>query len=363
MSNNAFVTVRGKRFHYSWLRDRCLSNQSRHPDSWEKLVYLSDCTSPPEPLSVVEEDEKLIIEWNEKPSHRSIFPISWLMRHAYDAQPQSSSENVLLWDKAYLESKPVEKLDAYSTNTQLWISQFLSLGFVILKNIKTENLDSFLSSIGPIRDTEYGRIVTATVGKGLSSTVKALPPHNDLTYCSGHRLVQFIYCAENHATGGESLVVDGFRVAQQFRQDYPEYFQILVETPLNFWRVQQEHQYFFNSKQTIIELDRENNFTAIRFSQKNCMPNLPFEKVESFYQAYTAFSRYMNNLDYRYCFRLQPGECLLMQNFRILHGRSAFDPNSGSREMRVGYVDWDYFLGRYFYEQEFNPNPNTVSLN
>ena len=356
MSNSSFVTVRGKRFHYIWLRDRCLSDKSRHPDSWEKLAQESEHISSPEPLSIEERDEKLIIEWNENPPHRSIFPISWLLRHAYDPQPQSSSEEIILWDKAKLEAKPIEIYDANSTNVSLWISQLFTLGFVILSNLKAENLDSFLSSIGSIRDTEYGKIVTATVGKGLSSTVKALPPHNDLTYCSSHRLVQFIYCSEIHATGGESLVVDGFHVAQKFRQDYPDYFKILVETPLNFWRVQHEHQYFFNSNQTIIELDRDSNLTAIRFSQKNCMPHLPFEQIESFYQAYTAFSRYMNNLDYRYCFRLQAGECLLMQNFRILHGRTAFDPNSGSREMRVGYIDWDYFLARHFYQQEFNAN-------
>jgi alpha-ketoglutarate-dependent taurine dioxygenase len=235
----------------------------------------------------------------------------------------------------------------------LWLDRLSTLGFVILKNIKPENLDSFLSSIGPIRDTEYGRIVTATVGKGLSSTVKALPPHNDLTYCSDHRLAQFIYCAENDASGGESLVVDGFRVAQDFRRDRPEYFQILVETLLPFSRVQHEHQYFFRSQHPMVELDREGNIAAIRFSQKNCMPLLPFERIESFYQAYAAFARYINDLKYRYCFRLQPGYCLLMQNFRILHGRTAFDPSAGSREMRVGYVDWNYFQARNFYQREY----------
>lgn len=356
MSNARFVTVEGKRFHYTWLRDNCLNPKSRHPDSWEKLGDLSNCASPPEPLSVVEQDGKLIIEWNENPPHRSIFPISWLLTHAYDPQPQPLNKQVVLWDKAKLETNPAQLYYAYSSNPELWINQLFSLGFVILKDIKPDNLDSFLSSIGPLRDTEYGRIVTATVGKGLSSTVKALPPHNDLTYCCGDNLVQFIYCTQNNASGGESLVVDGFGVAQDFRKDYPDYFKILVETPLPFWRVQHEHQYFFSSEKTIIELDREGELAAIRFSQKNCMPYLPFEQIESFYQAYSAFSRYMNNLDYRYCFRLQPGNCLLMQNFRVLHGRAAFDPSSGSREMRVGYIDWDYFLARHFYQQEFNRN-------
>ncbi len=353
MSKGNFITIQGKRFHYIWLRDHCLSDKSRHSDSWEKLEDLSDRTLSPEPLSVEEQNGELIIDWNETPSHRSIFPISWLLDHAYDPQPQTLNTKALLWNKTELEANPEKLYYDCSTDPQLWMEQLFIRGFVILKNIEPENLDSFLSSIGPIRDTEYGRIVTATVGKGLSSTVKALPPHNDLTYGSGDHLLQFIYCAENNADGGESLVVDGFHVADDFRRDYPEYFKILVDTPLTFCRVQHEHKYFFRSQQNLIELDRKGNISAIHFSQKNCIPNLPFEETESFYRAYNAFSQYINNLDYRYCFRLQSGYCLLMQNFRILHGRSAFDPNSGSREMRVGYIEWDYFLARHFYHQQW----------
>lgn len=363
MPKDRFITVNDKRFHYTWLRDNCLQLQSRHPDSWEKLESLNDRTLSPEPLSVVEQDGNLVVEWNESPPHRSVFPITWLLNHAYDPQPQTPPKDITLWDKAMLETNQTALYHSCSADIQSWIDQFFSLGFVILRDINPDHLDSILSSIGPICDTEYGRIVTATVGKGLSSTVKALPPHNDLTYASGDRLVQFIYCAENSTSGGESLVVDGFRVAHDFRQDYPHYFQILVETSLPFWRVQHEHQYFFSSEKAIIELDRKGDLATIHFSQKNCMPRLPFDQVESFYEAYAEFSRYMHNLDYRYCFRLQPGDCLLMQNFRILHGRSTFDPSTGSREMRVGYIGLDYFLARYFYHQEFKKNQHKVDSN
>ena len=89
--NESFITIGGKRFHYTWLRDHCLSTQSRNPDSGEKLDDPRAYPYPPKPLSVEEQDGKLIIEWDEKPSHQSIFPISWLLSHAYD--PQKLSKN------------------------------------------------------------------------------------------------------------------------------------------------------------------------------------------------------------------------------------------------------------------------------
>ncbi|MEM9925888.1 MAG: TauD/TfdA family dioxygenase, partial [Cyanobacteria bacterium P01_D01_bin.50] len=47
-----------------------------------------------------------------------------------------------------------------------------------------------------------------------------------------------------------------------------------------------------------------------------------------------------------YCFRLEPGDCLFVQNFRMLHGRKAFKPGSGSRHLEIAYMDWSYFAGK-----------------
>jgi len=54
----------------------------------------------------------------------------------------------------------------------------------------------------------------------------------------------------------------------------------------------------------------------------------------------------LKNPDYQYRYYLQPGDCLLVQNFRVLHGRTGFDPYSGQRHIEVGYIDWDYFVAR-----------------
>ena len=45
------------------------------------------------------------------------------------------------------------------------------------------------------------------------------------------------HCLRQAPIGGESILVDGFSVAEKFKKSYPEYFQILQTTPI-------EHRYF-----------------------------------------------------------------------------------------------------------------------
>ncbi|WP_287287707.1 TauD/TfdA family dioxygenase, partial [Okeania sp. SIO2B9] len=116
----------------------------------------------------------------------------------------------------------------------------------------------------------------------------------------------------------------------------------------------ENHHYRFCNTATILECDRYGNLTTVRFSKRNCRPHLPFEQLEYFYQAYHAFFRYLKKPDYQYQFQLKSHNCLLFQNFRILHGRTAFDPALGNRKLNSGYVDWNFFVGRRnFQHQEF----------
>lgn len=362
MQNQRFVLVRGKRFPYTWLRDNCTSPKSRHPGSWEKLDNIVHRPSIPEPVSVEERDDQLIIDWNENPPHRSIFPISWLLSQACDPSPEPFSEPIILWDKAWLEANPVHKYDTRSCSPESWMSQLFKLGFVILQNIPQEDLVSFITSFGPMRNSEYGPMTDLKTVKDLPSTITGdLPFHTDLTFWDGHRVAQFIYCVKHEAVGGESLAVDGFCIARDFQKNHPDYFQILTETPVQFRRLDRNHQYFYRTVSPIIELDNQGEVAAVRFSHKNCNPILPFDQIEGFYEAYRAFCGYINNSDYLYRFRLEAGDCFLFQNFRTLHGRTAFDPASGARELQVAYVEWDYFQARYFYQREVG-NPVWASV-
>jgi alpha-ketoglutarate-dependent taurine dioxygenase len=333
------------------LRENCPSCRYAAPLQQLYDPKISDRPENPEPLSVELNETKLIVDWDEIPAHQSVFDLDWLLQNAYDPQPKKEYNSHQLWNRAQLELQPPQVYDARQITDNSWMNQLFSLGFVVLKNIPPEELESFLSSIGPIYNIDYGTIFALTNGVTTKESTPrrdgcALPPHNDLSYWGGHRLAQFLYCVDHQAIGGESLLVDGFRVAQDFRQDHPDYFQLLVETPVQFWLVDRDHQYHFCNTAPILGCDHNGNLTTVRFSKRNCRPQLPFEQLEDFYQAYNTFFRYLKNPDYKHQFCLQSQDCLLFQNFRILHGRTAFDPSTGNRKLNSGYLDWNFFVGR-----------------
>ena len=45
-------------------------------------------------------------------------------------------------------------------------------------------------------------------------------------------------------------------------------------------------------------------------------------------------------------FRLKAGDIFSFNNLRLLHGRTEFDPNSGSRHLQGYYMDRDEIRGR-----------------
>ncbi|MEM9924057.1 MAG: TauD/TfdA family dioxygenase, partial [Cyanobacteria bacterium P01_D01_bin.50] len=347
-----FVKIAGKRFHYVWLYDHCLCPLCHHPSSFQKIRDLSDRTTFPKPKSLEITDEQLIIDWDEDIPHRSVFPLSWLLSHSYDPSPkQETVREKIFWDRGWLEANPPELPEFGVTSEESWINQLDTLGFTVVRNIEWSKLDTFVSSIGPIYYlAKYGRYATVKAmpnGQDLSLSAEGygLSPHTDLTFIPTTQIVQLLYCVENQASGGESTVIDGFRVASDFRQDHPQYFEILSQTPVKFWQLYQDWDYYVTNTTPIIKLGETGEITHIFFSHKNLNLNLPFDQVEGFYEAYYAFFRYLKNPAYEYCFRLEPGDCLFVQNFRMLHGRKAFKPGSGSRHLEIAYMDWSYFAG------------------
>ncbi|MGB5900633.1 MAG: TauD/TfdA family dioxygenase [Geitlerinemataceae cyanobacterium] len=364
--NDRFLTVGNQRFHYIWLRDNCLSPECHHASSFQKIYDISDRTQPPKPKSAYIQNEKLFVDWDEDPPHRSIYPLSWLWIHAYDVEagvdrflPKLESppkdkkrDEKILWNRSDLDANPPKLFDVASSTFASWIDQLDTLGFVILRNLAYEDLDSFVKSIGPIYELSgYGRYCTVKAvrnGPDLSVSYAgdALSPHVDLTFTSAPRIVQLLYCVENQASGGESVLVDGYRVARDFREHHPRYFQILSQTPVQFRQFYQEWGYFVSRTTPIIKLDAAGEVADIYFSHKNFGLNIPFEQMEAFYEAYTAFAGYLKDPAYQYWFRMEAGDCQLVQNFRILHGRKAFDPSSGTRHLEIAYMEWMYYAGR-----------------
>ena len=97
----------------------------------------------------------------------------------------------------------------------------------------------------------------------------------------------------------------------------------------------------------LIRLDPAGRVCEVRYSNALLAPlDVPPERMTETYRAVRAFGRLLQSGRYERRLRLRPGDVMCFDNYRLLHGRTEFDPNSGPRHLQGCYVDRDDFLSR-----------------
>lgn len=83
----------------------------------------------------------------------------------------------------------------------------------------------------------------------LAYTSARLGVHTDLPYYVYPPGVQLLHCIRQYTEGegGQSHLVDGFRIAEQMKKDYPDQYKILCDTPLEFFDVGKDYIDFFKT--------------------------------------------------------------------------------------------------------------------
>ena len=189
----------------------------------------------------------------------------------------------------------------------------------------------------------------------LAYTALSLSPHTDNPYRNPFPpCIQILHCIENDVKGGHSTLVDGFTVTEDLKKLNQDYYNILTSTKVRFK---------FSDKDTILEswaelihLDEKGNFQNVRFSPRlDYVPQMKREKLEIYYNARKCLSDLYNSDEYRIEFRLMPGDLMMMDNHRLLHGRTSFDPNEGNRFLQGCYLDFDSTEGKLLHlRRKFN---------
>ncbi len=227
---------------------------------------------------------------------------------------------------------------------------FYKYGFVIFKNVPTKDnfIVNFANSIGSIRRTNFGEyfnVKSKPNPNDLAYTSLPLAPHTDNPYRNPVPCIQILHCIENEVSGGLSTLVDGFTVVEKLKQDFPNYYKILTEIKVRFQFVDQT--VVLEDWAEMIQLDENGNFKQVRFSPRlDFVPLIEKDKLELFYSARKKISELYNSEQYKIEFKLLPGDLLMMDNYRLLHGRTTYNANEGKRFLQGCYIDYDSTEGK-----------------
>lgn len=251
-----------------------------------------------------------------------------------------------LWDSS-LQPLPRAKWHEHENQEPQaeWLEAFLRFGFLILEGVPTapRSILKVARTFGFTRETNFGELFevrSVPEATDLAYTPVPLDAHTDNPYRDPVPGVQLLHCLANQTTGGLSTLVDGFSVAAALRASDPEAFQVLSHTPVRFRY--RDASTDLTASAVPIELDVTGRMRAIHFSPRlDFVPLLPPAQLSAYYRARRLFDHMLRSSKYEIRFLLNPGELVMMDNRRLLHGRTGFNPAEGLRHLQGCYIDID----------------------
>ena len=343
-------------YNFLWLRDNCPSEI--HPTARERTFNLLTVSESIHPKSfTISEDNSLSIKWSEG-DHSSNYSYEWLRKNCYTLKNSAPYKTPYqLWDQSIqnnIEKIQIECDEIMSGDEGVtkYLEQLHYYGISLVQNAPTskKSAENVLKKISHFRETFFEtpfEVINIPNPNNSAYTALGLRNHLDLPYFEIPPGYQFLHCLINEADGGESVALDGFKVASFMQKEFPEYFKILTKTHVKFCNRDYTQNTTRIHYSPLITLTKDNDFNIIRFSVAymsimDCTP----DKMDLFYKAYRKFAELLHDKRFTINFKLKAGDIFSFNNLRVLHGRTEFDPNSGERHLQGYYIDRDEIIGR-----------------
>ena len=344
------------KFNYLWLRDNCPSAHDK--DTRHRMFNILKISTDINAKKYnINKQGKLEIEWSEG-EHISYYDLKWLRENCYTIKNKKRySSPYKLWDSSLQKNLDLIQIDhdeiLDSENGLIkWLELLHHQGIAIVKNAPSANKSALplLNRISHTRETFFKtpfEVINVPKPNNSAYTAHALRNHMDLPWFENPPGYQFLHCLINEAEGGNSSAVDAFAVADYLRNNEKEIFEILVNTPLRFRDkdyTQVAHRSFYAPA---ITLTKDGDYNDIRFSVAtmdalDCHPDI----MDKVYKAHHRFGNLLHDDKFQIKFKLEKGDIFSFNNRRLLHGRTAYNPNSGHRHLQGYYMDRDEIIGR-----------------
>jgi gamma-butyrobetaine dioxygenase len=347
-SGDLELAERLSRWPAIWLRDNCRCPGCRDPRNGQKLFGVTDLPPRPMVLAVGTDGESALVDF--EPRHRGIYPLDWLDEveagtTAGDGRTEAAKR---LWRAADLAGQlPTARWPEYVADPAerlRGLGAVRELGFLLLRDVPVEpgTVLEVAASFGYVRRTNYGELFDVRVvaePNNLAFTSRRITPHTDNPYRDPVPTIQLLHCLTNAAEGGDSGLVDGFYAASLLREKNPEAFDVLTSTPVPFQF--SDADTVLRAERPVIDVDPLGRIREVRFNNRSIQPlTLPAERLVAFYDAYRYFAELIDQPELRLDLRLNPGDCLVFDNVRLLHARTAY-AESGARHLQGCYADLD----------------------
>ena len=346
------------RIHYIWLRDNCTCNQCGTTETGARVLRLIDIPEDVSPERAGVEEGWLTIRWRPD-GHRSRYEPDWLREHFCSGEIAASARRT--WGAEIIDDLTYRAYTQVRDNEEERLALVEHIhrdGLALLTGIEPtrDAFEGAVALIGPIRSYSYEPVSEIFVepeapisaadpmAQRLAYTGSALALHVDESFRGTQPGLVVFQCVEADAEGGgESVLVDGFMLAKLLEERAPEAFDLLSRTATTFRRHHEGFDYY--TQTPVFTLDASGAVVRFCWAEKSAAPvRAPEHLIEPIYAARRALLELVHDEGLQARIALRPGDLLIADNYRVMHGRTAY---RGRRHLRHCHVDRDEMYSRY----------------
>lgn len=348
--------------HNIWLRDGCQCSKDFHPVTKQRLQDTFEIPVDIKPKSVSINKNNLAIIWDTPDNHESEYPVQWLALHSYDPVivPIKEKEITIerdLWNVDSINKSWPEvdfkKVMESDEGVAEWVKKIYVHGFCFVENvpITPEDTEKLIERICYIKPTHYGGFWDFTADLAKNDTAYTnlyIASHTDGTYWSDTPGLQLFHMLGHDGEGGENMLVDSFYAAKILKKEDPESYELLSRIKIPAHSAGDPDVCILPDYPKPVFTHHPVTGDLVQVRWNNCdrsiMDNWENpDDVAKFYKAIRLWNDILTRKENEITLRLKPGQCLIFDNWRVLHGRLGFN---GHRRMCGAYINRDDFISR-----------------
>ena len=226
------------------------------------------------------------------------------------------------------------------------LERFTADGAVVVTGVEPSEsgLRDTAGLIGQIQMTNYGPTWSFEASVDPVSEVESmhmLRMHTDLPYREQPAGVQLNLAISVSSEGGASTFVDGYSMAEMLREENERAWELLTSVHFDYPYLRSKVR--LSGGGPLVGLDNAGRYAIVRRAPDLVgAPRVAAKDTADLYAAVRRWGEIVDDPANQIHVGLRPGELVIFDNHRLLHGRTAFTLQPGERRHLMGcYLEMD----------------------